>query len=349
MAGAELLGLLREPLRHRVGHPGRHVGASPRQDADDDADDVAARLLLRVALGQGPLPGQDRAELAARQGRGLGRGHRPHHLGDGKHADQRRDHLDAAEKVRDPEGEAGRAGRVLDADAGNEKAEQHGGDGLHRGGAGNEGRAHQPQEGEPEILEGGEGQGHLGERRGEQDQRQRPGDPSERREPQANAERQFRLPFPGHGVGLVRVGGGGRGAGDAQEAAGDVAGEDRHGGSGDDGSDGGHGGQIEGDRHQQRRRHGGGQAGERADHEAVDRGEHERREHVRGGDEPHSFKEGLHRLLTRASGRGRRAAARARACRRRGAPRRARAPRAARRAASGRRAPARSPGSRSRP
>ena len=67
MAGAELLRLLREALRHRVADPGRHVGAGARQHADDDADDVAARLLLRILLGQLPLAlrGSSRSGAAA--------------------------------------------------------------------------------------------------------------------------------------------------------------------------------------------------------------------------------------------------------------------------------------------
>src|SRR5215203_2958148 len=46
-------------------------------------------------------------------------------------------------------------------------------------------RAHQAEEGEPEILVSRERQRHLGERRGEDDQRQRARDPPERREPHA--------------------------------------------------------------------------------------------------------------------------------------------------------------------
>ena len=65
VAGAELLRLLREALRHRVGDPGRHVGAGARQHADDDADDVPARHLPVIFLRQHPLARQDAAEVAA--------------------------------------------------------------------------------------------------------------------------------------------------------------------------------------------------------------------------------------------------------------------------------------------
>jgi hypothetical protein len=140
-----------------------------------------------------------------------------------------------------PKVKRGVPGRVLDADASDEKPEQHGRDGLHRRGAGDQRRAHQAEQRQPEILEGGEGQATSASAGASRISDSVPATP-----PSAENHRQMPSassgwPLRGHGVGFVRVGGGGGGAGDAEQAAGDVAGEDRHGGGGDDGGHRGHG------------------------------------------------------------------------------------------------------------
>ena len=211
-----------------------------------------------------------------------------------EHADQRRHRLDPAEQVRHAEGEARRPRRVLHADAGHQQAEQHRRDGLHRRGARHQGRAHQPEQGQPEILVGGEGERHLGEQRRHQHQRQGADDAADGAEPQPGAERDLRLALARHRVGLVRVGGGGRRAGDAQQAARYVAREDRHGGSGDDGRHRRDGREVEGDGHQQRRRHGGGKAGQGAHHQPVDGGGGDRHQHVRRRDHAQRFEQRAH-------------------------------------------------------
>ena len=78
-------------------------------------------------------------------------------------------------------------------------------------------------------------------------------------------------PFLRHRVGLVGVRGRGRRAGHAQQAAGNVAGEDRHRGGGDDRRHRRHRRHEEGDRHQQRRGHRRGEPGHRADEQAEQR------------------------------------------------------------------------------
>ena len=171
-----------------------------------------------------------------------------------------------------------------------------------------------PSKRQPEILEGRERQRDLGERRRQDHQRQRAGDAADGREPDAGAERELGLALAGHGVGFVGIGRGGRRAGDAQQRAGDVAGEDRHRGRRHDGRDRRDRREIEGDGHQQRGRHRGGEARQRADDEAVHRGGQHRDDDFPGGDERERFDQGLEHRVTRASAAGRRAAARAAAC-----------------------------------
>ena len=157
----------------------------------------------------------------------------------------------------------------FDADAGDQQAEQHARDRLHRRGARDQRRAHQAEERQPEIFEGREVQRDSASGGARTISESVPAIPPSA-EPEAGAERQLRLALAGHRVGLVRIGRRGRRAGDAQQRTGDVAGEDRHRGGRHDGGDRGDRREIEGDRHEERRRHGGGQAGQRADDEAVD-------------------------------------------------------------------------------
>ena len=198
--------------------------------------------------------------LRLRDRRRLRRQHRAHHLRHGEDADQRRDRLDAAEQVGDAEGEARHAARVLDADAGDQQAENMPAiafTGEERATS----VAHiRPRKRQPEIFEGRERQRDLGERRRQDHQRERAGDAADGGEPDAGAEREFGLALARHGVGFVGIGRGGGRAGDAQQRAGNVAGEDRHRGGRHDGGDRGDRREIEGDRDQQRRRHGRGQA-----------------------------------------------------------------------------------------
>src|SRR5688572_12999520 len=112
MSGAELLGRLREALRHRVADPRGGVCARSRQDPDDDADDVAADLLPWVLAGQPELALEDAPEAASRQLRRFGRDHRTHDLGEGEDAYEHRDGLDASEKIGEPKREARRPGGV---------------------------------------------------------------------------------------------------------------------------------------------------------------------------------------------------------------------------------------------
>ena len=84
---------------------------------------------------------------------------------------------------------------------------------------------------------------------------------ADRRGHEAGAERQLGLALAGHRVGVVGVGGGRRRAGNAQQRARDVAGEDRHRARGDDRADRRHRLHEEGHRHQQRGRHRRGQPG----------------------------------------------------------------------------------------
>ncbi len=176
MPCAELLGRLGEALRHRIAHPGGHVGARAWQHADDDADNVAAHLRGHVLLRQRQLAREDAAEAPEGQLGRLGREHRAHDLRYGEDADQGRDGLDAAQKIGEPEGEARCTGRVFDANATDEQADQHARDRLHRRGARHHGRAHQAEEREPEILERRELQRHLGKWRRQRHQRERAGD-----------------------------------------------------------------------------------------------------------------------------------------------------------------------------
>ena len=132
MARAEFFGRLRKALGHGVADPGCHVGARARQHADDDADDIAANLRFHVLLGQVPLILENAAKTPEGQLRRLRRHHRAHHFRHGEDADERRDDLDAAKEIGDAEGESGSPGGIFDADAGNQQAEQHARDGLHR-------------------------------------------------------------------------------------------------------------------------------------------------------------------------------------------------------------------------
>ena len=84
-------------------------------------------------------------------------------------------------------------------------------------------------------------------------------------------EVEVELALARHGIALVGVGGRRRRSGDAQHRGRNVAGEDRHGGRGDDGAERRDRGHEEGDRDEQRRRHGRGQAGHRADENAERR------------------------------------------------------------------------------
>ena len=67
--------------------------------------------------------------------------------------------------------------------------------------------------------------------------------------------------------------------------AGDVAGEDRHRGTGDHGAHRRDRVHEEGERHQQRRRHGGGQARDGADHQPEERRREQRRQYLPGRDQ----------------------------------------------------------------
>ena len=340
MAGAELLGLLGEALRHRVADPGGHVGAGAGQHADDDADDVAAHLRLHVLARQLELALENAAEAPIGQLGRLRAQHRPHHFRHRKHTHQRRDRFDAAEQIRDTEREALGARGVLDADAGHQQAQQHGGDRLHRRRSRHQRRAHQAEERQPEILVGREAERHLGQRRRQDHQRQRAGDAAERAEPQADAQRQLRLALARHGIGFVGVGGGGGRAGNAQQGAWNIAGEDRHGRRGDDGRHGRDRREIERHRHQQRGRHGRGQPRQRPDHQPVDGGQQNGEQHLRLQHQTERLDDRAHVRITTAPAPGRAATAPAGAWRTPGARTAARRSRAGRQAAAARRAPA---------
>src|ERR1700738_2200678 len=71
----------------------RRVGAGTRQHSDDDPDDVAARHLPVIFFGELPLARHDASEFAPGDRRRFPRPDRPHHLGHGEDADQRRDRL----------------------------------------------------------------------------------------------------------------------------------------------------------------------------------------------------------------------------------------------------------------
>ena len=137
-----------------------------------------------------------------------------------------------------------------------------------------------PSDHQPEILERGELERHLGKRRRGDDQHRGAEQAADHREHQARAERELALPFVRHRVGLVGVRGGGRRARHAQQAARNVAGEDRHRRRGDDRGDGRHRRHEERHRHQQRGRHGGGQAGHRADEQAERRRGEDHPQHI---------------------------------------------------------------------
>ena len=94
---------------------------------------------------------------------------------------------------------------------------------------------------------------------------------ADRREDEARPQRELGLALVGHRVGFVGVGGRRRRPGHAQQAAGDVAGEDRHRRRGDDRRDGRDRRHEERDGHEERRRHRRGEAGHRADEEAEQR------------------------------------------------------------------------------
>ena len=62
-----------------------------------------------------------------------------------------------------------------------------------------------PEESQPEVFERRKIQGHLSQRRRQQNERQCPDDAADRREPHADPERQFRLTLERHRVGFVRI------------------------------------------------------------------------------------------------------------------------------------------------
>ena len=267
---------------------------APGKHADDDADDVAAGHLPPILLRQLPLPREDAAEPVARRGGRCGNQHVAHHLGHREHADQRRHDLDPAEEIGEPEGEAGDTARILHADAGDEEPEQHAGDRLHGRGSRHQGCAHEPEQGEPEILVGGEVQGQLGEDRRHHHERDGAGDAADRAEPKAGAEGKLRLAVARHGVSFIRIRRRGGGAGDAEKAARDIAGKDRHGRGRDDRGDGGDRRQVERHRHQECGGHGGRQPGKAADDETVDRCSQDRDQDVRSRDKAKGFEERAH-------------------------------------------------------
>ena len=133
---------------------------------------------------------------------------------------------------------------------------------------GDEHGAGQAEQRQPEIFERAEAQRELGQHRRRQDQHDRAEQAADHREDQAGAQRQLALALARQRIGLVGIGGRGRRARDAQQAARDVAGEDRHGRRRHHRGDGRDRRHEEGGRHQQRRRHGGGEAGYRADEQA---------------------------------------------------------------------------------
>ena len=193
---------------------------------------------------------------------------------------------------------------------------------------GDEHRAGQAQQHQPEILERTEVEREIRQRRRRHDQHRGAEQAAHRREHQARAQREFGLALARHGKGFVGVGGRGRRAGDAQQAAGNVAGEDRHGRGRDHRGDGRDRRHEEGHRHQQRRRHRGRQARHRADEQAVERRDHHHRDGVRLEHHRESLADAVHmrgsfserwisRVTRRRASARPRAAARAAACRKR--------------------------------
>ena len=145
---------------------------------------------------------------------------------------------------------------------------------------GDDHRAGEAQAGQPEELVGREIEGEFGQRRGRGGQHRGADQAAHGGTDEAGAERPLGLALAGQREGLVDIGGRGRGSGNAQERARDVAGEDGHGGAGGDGGDGGHRVHEEGDRHQQRGGHGRRQAGNRADEQPEGRRHQDDRQDV---------------------------------------------------------------------
>ena len=239
-----------------------------------------------------------------------------------EHADQRRDEVDARQQIDIAEGEARLPCGGIDADAADGEPDEQRQQALERVARADEHRAGEAEAGQPEIFEGREVDRDLGQRRRQHDQDDDAENAAEHGEDEVDAHAQVELALLGHLVALIRIGGRGRRARHAQHRGGNIAGEDRHGGGGDDGAQRRHRRHEEGDRHQQRRRHRRGQAGHGADEHAEHRRAHDHGQDVRVEDEPEGGGDRGHRGLLRARCRGCRAAgARASDCRRSTAPR----------------------------
>jgi hypothetical protein len=206
-------------------------------------------------------------------------------LGDGEHADHHRDQADAAGELGVAEREARVPRRVVEAHAGDEQSEQQRDARLEDARIADEHRAGEAEHHHPEILEVAELERDLGQRRRRGDHHSGAKQAANGREHQPRAQGDLGLALLRHGIGFVGICGRGRRSGNAQQRAGNVAGEDRHRGRGHDRGDRRHRRHEEGDRHQQRRGHGRGEAGDAADEQAEQcRGENHR-QHVRVEDQ----------------------------------------------------------------
>ena len=196
VAGAELLGLFGESLAQGIGDPGGDVRTGTGQDADPGADHGAARDIDRIAPEQAPLALEDIADLAVGEILDRARAGDPaQDLADREHPDHHRDQADAGHQLDAAEGEARVAGRGVDADRGKAQADQDRDEPLQGLAGGDEDRAREAEQAQPEILERAEAQGELGQRRGRQSQDQGTEQPAHDREHESAPQDQLGLPL----------------------------------------------------------------------------------------------------------------------------------------------------------
>ena len=272
MTGSEFLGLLGKFLADRIGYPRGDVGARARQRTYQGSHRVAAQNLHRVLLGQLPHALEHVADgLVDDPERWVGVDRVADDFRDCEHADHHRNHADAAEKLDAAEGEARDRRRIIESDACHQKSQHQRDKALQRPVGGDEYRAGQAKQHQPEILERAELQRELGQRGRRKHQYCGAEQPAQRRKDQTRPQRGFGLALFRHGIRLVGIGGGRRRSRHAHQAARNIAGKDRHRGRGNDGSDSGDRRHEERYRDQQCCGHGGSQSGNRTDKEPEER------------------------------------------------------------------------------
>ena len=281
-AVAEFLLVLGPCLGLAVADPGGDIAAGAGHRADEGADDGGADQRgedpLQIGLG-----GENMLDFQFVLLRLVALGHLLNgvqSLGEGEQSDQQGDEADAAHQVHRPEGEAVHAAHAVDADGGQQQADDAADDALDDGFSRQACHDADAEYRQRKVLLCAELQGYLSQHRGEDAQADGAEQAAEQRSKGGDAQGTAGLTqLVGHGIAVQSRGSGGRGARGIQQAGGNGAAVNAAAEHAQQHVHAAHAGEAQGKGKKDREAHDCGQARQSADDDACE-GSDEHREQV---------------------------------------------------------------------